>query len=58
VPADLTLDAFARAREPKKLLTISGDHFSPYSEHFSRVSAEASEWFARHLAIGGAKVFD
>ena len=58
VPADLTLDAFARAREPKKLLTISGGHFSPYSEHFPRVSADASEWFARHLAIGGAKVFE
>ena len=55
VPPELSLDAFSRAREPKKLLTIPGDHFSPYSEHFPHVSAEATEWFLRHLAVGGAR---
>lgn len=48
-PPDLALDAFSRAREPKKLVTIPGNHFSPYSEHFLHVSKEAREWFSRHL---------
>ncbi len=55
VPPDLSLDAFSRAREPKKLVMIPGDHFSPYSEHFPHVSAEATEWFLRHLVVGGAR---
>jgi uncharacterized protein len=55
VPPELSLDAFSRARGPKKLLMIPGDHFSPYSEHFPHVSAEATEWFLRHLAVGGAR---
>ena len=53
-PQDLSLDAFSRAREPKKLVMIPGNHFSPYGEHFSRVGTEAREWFVRHLLIGGA----
>jgi uncharacterized protein len=55
VPPELSLDAFSRAREAKKLLMILGDHFSPYSEHFPHISAEATEWFLRHLAVGGAR---
>src|ERR1700722_7366489 len=43
VPPELSLDAFSLAREPKKLLMISGDHISPYSEHFLHVSAEATD---------------
>ena len=48
-PTDLALDAFERARHPKRLLLLSGGHFVPYVEQFDRVSGAAIEWFHEHL---------
>jgi fermentation-respiration switch protein FrsA (DUF1100 family) len=46
---DLTLAAYERALEPKKLQLISGGHFAPYLEQFSLAVAAATEWFGEHL---------
>jgi fermentation-respiration switch protein FrsA (DUF1100 family) len=46
---DLELDAFERAREPKKLVLIEGGHFTPYVDAFDRTSAAARDWFTAHL---------
>lgn len=46
---DLELDAFERAREPKKLVLIDGGHFTPYVDAFERTSAAARDWFSTHL---------
>ncbi len=51
-PTDLALDAFERARHPKKLLLLSGGHFVPYVEQFDRASGAAVEWFREHLMTG------
>lgn len=48
-PTDLQLAAFGRAREPKELLLLRGGHYSVYTEHFSRTSTAAADWFANHL---------
>jgi fermentation-respiration switch protein FrsA (DUF1100 family) len=48
--ADLALEAFERAREPKRLELLPGGHFDAYlGADFERSSAAASEWFTRHL---------
>ncbi len=46
---DLALQAYERAYKPKRLLLLSGEHFSPYSEQFARASAAARDWFLAHL---------
>ncbi|MDX6328893.1 MAG: uncharacterized protein QOI83_1276 [Streptomycetaceae bacterium] len=46
---DLALAAYERALEPKKLLTIPGDHFDPYLSQFTRSSGAARAWFREHL---------
>jgi len=46
---DLTLDAYSKAFEPKKLQMIEGDHFVPYNEQFSICVKAAREWFEEHL---------
>ena len=51
-PADLALQAYARALEPKRLMIVKGGHFSPYWEHFERTSGAASDWLLEHLAAG------
>ena len=38
-----------KAREPKKLIKFTGDHFSAYKEQFELTAAAANEWFIRHL---------
>jgi uncharacterized protein len=53
-PADLTIAAFQKANEPKKLVLIPGNHFSPYHEEFALTSNEARDWFTRHLIVGGS----
>lgn len=53
-PPDLSLDAFQQAKEPKKLVLLPGNHFSPYSEQFSLTGNEARDWFTRHLVVGGS----
>jgi len=53
-PPDLSLDAYGRAKEPKKLVLLSGNHFAPYSEEFAIAGNEARDWFTRHLVVGGS----
>lgn len=48
-PTDVALRAFADAREPKKLLTIPGDHYRPYVEAFVESSTAGRDWFVAHL---------
>ena len=49
-PADLALEAYNRALEPKRLELLPGGHFDAYvGDGFQQASRAASEWFARHL---------
>jgi hypothetical protein len=47
--SDLALDAFERAREPKRLELLPGGHFDAYVADFDRSSGAARDWFAQHL---------
>lgn len=47
---DLQLDAYERARHPKKLVLLSGNHFTPYDEDFDTAVTPATDWFVTHLA--------
>jgi fermentation-respiration switch protein FrsA (DUF1100 family) len=48
--SDLALEAYERAHEPKKLVTIpGGDHFDPYLSGFDVSSRAATAWFREHL---------
>ena len=51
---DLALDAYNQAKEPKKLVLLPGNHFSPYEEEFSLTGNEARDWFTRHLVVRGS----
>jgi fermentation-respiration switch protein FrsA (DUF1100 family) len=53
-PPDLSLDAYSKAKEPKKLVLLPGNHFAPYSEEFTLTGNEARDWFTRHLVVGGS----
>lgn len=48
------LEAFAQAREPKRLLIHPGGHFETYTEHFKRTAGAALEWFEEHLRPAAA----
>ncbi|WP_256362129.1 alpha/beta hydrolase [Streptomyces sp. TRM70350] len=50
-PADLQLAAYARAREPKQLLTVAGGHFDVYEDHpaFEQSAAAATSFFQERL---------
>jgi uncharacterized protein len=48
-PADLALDAYERALEPKRLQLIPGGHFDPSTQHFATSSGAAVDWFSQHL---------
>jgi fermentation-respiration switch protein FrsA (DUF1100 family) len=48
--ADLALEAYERALEPKRLVTLPGGHFDAYVDDFDAASRPAVEWFLRHLA--------
>ncbi|WP_369395473.1 hypothetical protein AB5J72_07660 [Streptomyces sp. CG1] len=49
------LAAYNRALEPKRLVTIPGGHFAPYTTEFARASAAATAFFRddhrRHLGL-------
>lgn len=51
VLTQFTKDAFARAGEPKKLITFEGLHYDAYDrpEILKTVSEAAREWFVTHL---------
>jgi uncharacterized protein len=46
---DLELEAFEKARQPKKLVMIDGNHFDPYVKEFAKASSAAKGWFIEHL---------
>jgi fermentation-respiration switch protein FrsA (DUF1100 family) len=48
-PAEDALAAYERARQPKKLVVLPGDHYTVYEEHFAVTSGEAIAWFTAHL---------
>ena len=52
--ADLSLAAYERALEPKRLALIPGGHFDPYLNQFTLASAAATAWFREHLAGSAA----
>ena len=47
----LTKAAFARAKEPKKIMTFEGLHYGAYdlSEILKMVSDGSRDWFVEHL---------
>ena len=47
--SDIALDAYERARAPKRLELLPGGHFDVYVAHFDRSSAAARDWFVQHL---------
>jgi fermentation-respiration switch protein FrsA (DUF1100 family) len=47
--AELALDAYERALQPKKLITIPGGHFDAYGSMFHQSSRAALDWFTEHL---------
>ena len=47
--ADLALSAYEQVLQPKKLVTIDGDHFDPYLGSFADASGAAITWFTEHL---------
>jgi len=46
---DLALEAYNRAREPKRLVLLPGGHFDPYIAQFDAASSAARDWFIEHL---------
>ena len=46
---DLAIDAYERAREPKRLEILPGGHFDAYIDDFERSQGAARDWFAQHL---------
>jgi fermentation-respiration switch protein FrsA (DUF1100 family) len=51
-PARLAIDAYERAREPKKLVILPGGHFDAYVAAFDRASGSARDWLVEHLGAG------
>jgi fermentation-respiration switch protein FrsA (DUF1100 family) len=51
-PTAVQKRAFERAREPKSLIVVPGQHFDPYvgPKHQQYVTPEV-EWFERHLML-------
>jgi fermentation-respiration switch protein FrsA (DUF1100 family) len=47
--SDLAIDAYERAREPKKLVILGGGHFDAYIADFEASSGAARDWFVTHL---------
>jgi uncharacterized protein len=50
--SDLAIDAYERAREPKRLELLDGGHFDAYIADFERSSGAARDWFVQHLMAG------
>ena len=51
-PAHLAIDAYERAREPKRLVILPGGHFDAYVDGFDEASVPARDWFVEHLGAG------
>jgi uncharacterized protein len=49
-PTDLAIEAYQRAREPKKLVIFKGGHFNAYQEPgLNTTAGSAVDWFRQHL---------
>ncbi|MBV9920334.1 MAG: acetylxylan esterase, partial [Pseudonocardia sp.] len=48
-PTDLTIAAYEKAREPKKLQILPGGHFDAYVDGFDASGPAARDWFVQHL---------
>lgn len=48
-PPEYQLEAYARALEPKRLVTVPGGHFSAYYQHLDQSRGEARDWFVNYL---------
>jgi uncharacterized protein len=49
-PADMALEAYTRALEPKRLELLPGGHFEAYVDPgFEQASGAATAWFVAHL---------
>jgi fermentation-respiration switch protein FrsA (DUF1100 family) len=46
---DLQLEAYAKAREPKRLVLLRGGHYDPYASLFEPTAAASLDWFGQHL---------
>ena len=47
-PTEEALDAYERAGEPKRLVTVPGSHYAVYGPQSERTSTEARDWFVSH----------
>lgn len=47
--ADLALEAYEQARQPKKLILMPGGHFAAYIDNFATAGPGARDWFVEHL---------
>lgn len=47
--SDLAIDAYERAREPKRLVLLPGGHFDAYVDGFDQSFGAARDWFRTHL---------
>jgi fermentation-respiration switch protein FrsA (DUF1100 family) len=54
-PTDLALEAYQRAREPKRLVLLPGGHFDAYVKDFDAASGAARDWFLQHLGSPGSE---
>jgi dienelactone hydrolase len=48
----LAIEEYEQAREPKKLVVLSGGHFDAYVADFAAASGAAAGWFTEHLLAG------
>jgi uncharacterized protein len=48
-PTDIAIEGYEKAREPKKLVILSGGHFDAYVDGFDVAGPAAVEWFTQHL---------
>lgn len=48
-PTDIALEAYSRAREPKKLVMVRGGHMELYSKQLELGAHAARDWFTEHL---------
>ena len=48
-PTDLALEAYQRAREPKRLALLAGGHFEAYTKDLDAASGAARDFFLEHL---------
>lgn len=53
--ADLALEAYERALQPKKLIALPGGHFDAYITHFEQAGGGSRDWFVEHLGVASGR---